>query len=277
MNHPISPLVSVSWLEENSKNKRLIILDASMRGDIEGQPFSMIPSIPNALHFDLKNDFSNHSTPFPNTIPTEKQFSASCEKLGIRNDSIIVIYDNKGIYTSPRAWWLFKTMGHQNVSVLNGGFPAWKANDLPVGNLEINSKANSTYKTSYLATNVSFYKDVVRFSENNDVCILDARSAGRFSGIDEEPRPELKSGAIPNSINLPYTAVLENGFYKSNDDLLSLFRQLNIENKKLIFSCGSGVTACIILLAAELVLKNAKSVYDGSWTEWATLQKLFTA
>ena len=108
-------------------------------------------------------------------------------------------------------------------------------------------------------------------SENN--LVIDARSSGRFNGASPEPREGLKSGSIPNSVNIPFADVLENGKFKSKEELKAIFSKINAEKKELTYSCGSGLTACIILLAGELILPNPTSVYDGSWTEWAQIEK----
>ena len=160
-------------------------------------------------------------------------------------------------------------MGHQNIAVLNGGLPEWvrqgyetvqqKENNIIPGNFKAKFQSEMVKDYDFVSSNVSLQESV----------LIDARSGGRFEGIAPEPREGLPSGHIPGSLNLPYTHVLENGKFKSREDLSEIFNNLKINEKPLVFSCGSGVTACIILLASEFVLKNNKSVYDGSWTEWA--------
>ncbi|MDX1350490.1 MAG: sulfurtransferase [Putridiphycobacter sp.] len=274
MTRPNTPLVDSTWLQTNLDNDRIVILDASTYD--QTSDLTSIDCIPKAIHFDLKESFSDQTSNFPNTIPTPTQFEKQCRTLGISNASIIIVYDNKGIYTSPRVWWLFRTMGHNEVYVLNGGLPDWQRKKYPIGKLSLELPNTSQYTAHFKAGSVKYYADIIRLLNQNDACIIDARSEGRFTGILPEPRPNLKSGAIPNSINLPYTTVLEDGYFKSVSELKAIFKSLKLANKQLVFCCGSGITACIILMAAEMTLSNNKAVYDGSWTEWATLQKLFT-
>lgn len=274
MTTPDIPLVSAEWLNDNLNKNELIILDASTYADRSESFIQDQESVPNALLFDLRKDFVDTSSSFPNTIPPVLQFEKNCRKLGINNKSTIVIYDNKGIYLSPRAWWLFKSMGHESVFVLNGGLPAWKKKVYQLSCLKVKNSSEGNFTANYQAHRIQFYEDILNHQKDTSYCIIDARSEDRFDGTGLEPRPELKSGHIKNSYNLYYKKVLKYGFYKSKEDIKVLFSQLGLQNKKIIFSCGSGITACIILLAAELVLDNPKSVYDGSWTEWATNQNL---
>ncbi|MFK8037654.1 MAG: sulfurtransferase [Crocinitomicaceae bacterium] len=270
------PIVSAEWLNNNLNESKLIILDASIYADRSENFIIDQISIPNAILFDLRKDFIDDTSKFPNTIPSAEKFEKNCQKLGINKESTIITYDNRGVFTSPRAWWLFKSMGHESVYVLNGGLPAWRKEDFQLSNLKTKGNIEGDFKVQYQRGNIQKYKDMLAISENNSYCIIDARSEDRFNGVEAEPRPALKSGHIKNSGNLPYSKVLKNGFYRTKEELTILFSKLDVENKKLVFSCGSGITACIILLAAELVLDNEKSIYDGSWTEWATNQQLFT-
>ncbi len=167
-------------------------------------------------------------------------------------------------------------MGHQNVSVLNGGLPEWEAKGFAIEDIAVKEYAHGNFKVNYDTGSFSDFDFITTKTITQISQVIDARSNGRFSGTANEPRKELQSGCILNSSNLPYTAVLNNGKYKSNDELNTLFHDLDLKNKPLVFSCGSGITACIILLAAKQVLTNTMSVYDGSWTEWAIKNELFT-
>lgn len=267
-----SPLVSSQWLHENLNHSDLIILDASESNNKAGLAAQFDDrKIPGARYFDIKNSFSDPNGAFPNTFPSAEQFENGCRALGINNSSTIVVYDNLGIYTSPRVWWMFKTMGHENVFVLNGGLPDWMENGFEtVNNYESNIErgaftaklqADQVRTMDFIKTNITVQNQLV----------IDARSEGRFNGTAKEPREGLRSGHIPNSINIPFSDLLENGKYKSNSELKGIFENQDIGDQPLVFSCGSGITACIVLLAAEMVMDNETSVYDGSWTEWATL------
>ncbi len=183
------------------------------------------------------------------------------------------MYDNLGIYSSPRVWWMFKTMGHQNVYVLNGGLPDWIENKYPTEEKQPQQYELGSFKAQFNSEKVKNYNFIKNNLNNERQLVIDARSSGRFNGTAPEPREGLRSGSIPNSVNIPFGDVLENGKYKSKEELKTIFSKINPENKALIYSCGSGLTACIILLAGELLLPNKTSVYDGSWTEWAQIEK----
>ncbi len=277
MKLPDTPLVSVKWLNNNLAEPNLIIIDASIYADRSEKFIEYQESVPGTLFFDLRKDFVNIESKFPNTVPQVEQFEKNSQKLGIKNDSVIVVYDNRGIYTSPRVWWLYKLMGHQSVFILNGGLPAWKKEGFTLSFLKTKNAYEGDFKASPKLEKIALYETIIDTFENNHYCIIDARSKGRFNGTEPEPRSEIKSGHIEHSYNLPYTSVLKNGFFKSDEELKALFSQFDFKDKDLIFTCGSGITACIIMFAAELILSNKKAVYDGSWTEWAFKQELFTA
>lgn len=265
------PVVSVSWLRDNLSNPDLVILDASTSSHAEKEDKRLIP---NSLRIDLKKDFSDTSSEFPNTFPSKDLMNESARKYGVNSDSIVVGYDDNGIYTSPRIWWLFKTFGHKNVAVLDGGLPAWVDANAPVEQIYKRTEEEGDFQAVLNENALKSYDEVLQNSSSPESLLLDARSKGRFEGTSLEPRASLQSGSIPNSCSLAYTEVLANGHFKSEDDLKRIFSELVNEDDDLIFSCGSGITACIILLAAELVIENKKSLFDGSWTEWAIKQNL---
>ncbi len=260
-------LVSSEWLKNNLNHPNLIILDASQQTKQNG--FLDI-QIKGARFFDIKNDFSNTNSKFPNTFPCVTHFENSCRKLGINNSSKIVVYDKMGIFSSPRVWWMFKTMGHDDVVVLNGGFPDWISHQFETETPKKVAYKTGNFVAKFNTSNICYFDFIKHNIVSNNALVIDARSADRFNSIVPEPRAELRSGNIPNSINLPYQLVLEHGKFKSKEKLEAIFTKINTD-KPLVFSCGSGITACIVLLACDSFLNNKKSVYDGSWTEWAQL------
>jgi len=273
----MSELVSVEWLKENIDNQDLVLLDVSIK-KVTGSKSSEFDSvtIENARYFDLKGKFTDKSSPFPNTFPSPIQFETECQKLGINSNSKIVVFDNLGIYSSPRVWWMFKTMGHEDVHVLNGGLPEWIKKGYKVKEKKTELYESGNFKAHLQKQNVKYYQDILDNVTSKSFTVVDARSEGRFKGIDEEPRKHLKSGSIPNSINIPYQEVLDNGKFKSEKELRELFQDKTFETDELVYSCGSGLTACIVMLASEIVFKKGRNVYDGSWSEWAELQNLRT-
>lgn len=269
-----SPVISTTWLSENLTHPDLIILDATIPKVAGSKPKDLNQrKIQGARFFDIKGVFSDKETNVPNMLPSAETFEKSCQKLGICNHHTIVVYDQLGIYSSPRVWWMFKTMGYNNVAILDGGFPAWKTAGLPT---EIISSENTTYtKGNFLATYraefVSNSDEILSEIIDRNTLILDARSEGRFKAIEPEPRSDLKGGHIPSSCSLWYNRVLKDQHMLPVSELKELFKNFDIDDKKLIFTCGSGITACIILLAAELSGYHNVSVYDGSWSEWGQL------
>ncbi|WP_323788980.1 sulfurtransferase [Psychroserpens sp.] len=263
-----STIVSCKWLNDNRHLDQLIILDASVKTDSS----SFKDYIPNSRFFDLKEKFSERTAEFPNTIPSLQQFQDEARLLGINNDSILVIYDDKGVYWSPRVWWLFKTFGFKNIAVLDGGLPEWKK----LGFITSTSLCPFNFKTGnftavYDASKMCFFDDILKSSKNETIKIIDARSEDRFTSRVPEPRKGLRSGTIPNSANLPYTKLLTGNCLKPKQELQTVFDTFIIGEKSLTFSCGSGITACILALAAEILDYKQITVYDGSWTEYGSL------
>lgn len=269
-------IVSCEWLNENLSHKDLVLLDATIpkvtnKKQIESSSKDMIPG---ARFFDTKLVFSNIQAKFPNTMISSEVFEIEVQKLGIDQNSCVVIYDSHGIYSSPRAWWMFRSMGFDNVAVLNGGLPEWKS-------LSYVTKDN--YQTIFksgdfkcLEKNNSFvdYQFVLNSLLNKEVSILDARSKGRFEGSIPEPREGVRSGHIPNSKNLPYSSLLIQNKIHNQEDLINLFQKVATQDQQLILSCGTGITACILALGATIAQYKNISVYDGSWTEWGSLLDL---
>ncbi len=269
----MTPIVSVQWLQEHLENPHLIILDASPKANKSSLP-SHYPGmrIKGARYFDLKNKFSDPDADMPNTLPQAEAFEKECQTLGINQDSRIVVYDNIGIYASPRVWWMFKAMGHEAVAVLDGGLPEWGKQEMPMETIQ-----EASYELGDFIAKPGLHlkkemADILNNLESEASLVLDARSSGRFRGTAPEPREGLSSGHIPHSKSLPFSETLSDGKFKAPEELKELFDGLNPEGKPLIFSCGSGLTACITYLAAELATDSPKAVYDGSWTEWAQKQ-----
>lgn len=270
-----SALVSVDWLYENFSNPNLIILDATIP-KIQGNSENTFKDtqIKNAVFFDLKNAFSDVNAPFPNTVPNASTFEKEAQGLGVNNDSCIVVYDNYGIYSSPRVWWLFQLMGFKNIAVLNGGLPEWIAKKYPTEKPRNNQLSTGNFKANYQPQKISFTGDVLKNIETEMSLVVDARSKGRFFATEPEPRKDMKGGHIPKSKSLPHTEIVIDNFMISDNNLRNIYNQLNPNQLPLIFSCGSGITASVLALGAEIAGVKNYSVYDGSWTEWASTPNL---
>ncbi|WP_234418259.1 sulfurtransferase [Aquimarina aquimarini] len=269
-----SPLVSINWLYKHLNDTDLVILDATIKkvtADTNTQ--KQYQKIKGARFFDLKKTFFDKNTAIPNMLPSPEDFTEACKTLGISSHHKIVVYDTLGIYSSPRVWWMFKTMGFDNIAVLDGGFPAWQKEKLPCEKLEsdIHTYDLGNFEATYIPKLVTSAQGILAEINNTNTLILDARSSGRFKATEPEPRESLKGGHIPNSMNLHYIDVLNNGKMRSTNELEEILKNFNIEDKKLIFTCGSGITACIIMLATVLVGYKNVSIYDGSWSEWGQL------
>jgi thiosulfate/3-mercaptopyruvate sulfurtransferase len=267
-----NPIVSVAWLQEHLTDPDLIVLDASLKSNqADLQPLFKDIQIKGARFFDIKNEFSDTTNPLPNTLPSPESFTAAARKLGINNNSKIVVYDTLGIYSSPRAWWLFKIMGHENVWVLDGGLPAWIKEEYATEPMQQTIYTEGNFESKF---NPEMVKSKEQISENihtKKAVLIDARSEDRFHAIGDEPRAGLRSGHIPNSINIPYSKLLKDGKFLPKEELQKI---LKFDERPLLFTCGSGVTACIDLIACELISDTPKAIYDGSWTEWGQIESL---
>ncbi|MFD0993632.1 sulfurtransferase [Tenacibaculum geojense] len=269
-----TPLVDTNWLNKHIESNNLVILDATLPKATSIDKIKK-EHIPNALFFDIKNEFSDLSSQFPNTLLPEKDFEAKVRKLGINNNSAIVVYDAWGLYSAARVWWLFTLCGFKNIAVLDGGLPKWKKDGYPTVSSVNKAKDLGNFTVKYNSNLVAFTADVEK-AINESVCIVDARPTDRFSGQKAEPRPGLRSGHIPSSKNIPYTTLLKpDGTLLDKDQLIVIFKTINPQELPYIFTCGSGVTACILALATKVAgLYTEFSIYDGSWTEWGSTDRL---
>jgi thiosulfate/3-mercaptopyruvate sulfurtransferase len=261
-------IVSVQWLKENLSAEKLVIFDASMKPIVPVT--NAVPEtrvyIPGSLRFDFDDVLTDHTTSLPHMMPSAEFFQEEIQKLGVDQDSAIVAYDKDGIYSSPRAWWMFRAMGHEQVAVLDGGLPAW----IQAGYQTVPTLATPEGRGNFASRpQGGLFVDsrfVLQALADPSYSVIDARSEGRFKGQEPEPRPGLRGGHMPNSVNIPHTSVLENGKLLPKSKLRSILEQY--KDKKMIFSCGSGVTSCVVALAAEQAGYRNLAVYDGSWTEW---------
>ena len=264
-------IVSCEWLNQHLTDTNLVVLDASSKSNVSGLKSDLEDvQIPNTRYFDLAKDFSEPGAEFPNTFPSAEQFNASCQQLGINKDSVIVVYDNLGIFNSPRVWWMFLAMSHHNIYVLNGGLPAWVSKGFATELKTEKTYPKGDFEGVKVLPQIKDFQFMETYAPLGTVQVVDARSKGRFDGTAPEPREGLRSGSIPYSMNIPFQEVLENGFLKSKSQLEEIFHEVKANKRPKVFSCGSGLTACILLLAAKHIGIDDLSIYDGSWTEWAT-------
>ena len=227
--------------------------------------------IPGAVFFDI-NKVADPNNSLPHMIPQKDLFSKMMQNLGLNNEDEIVIYDNSPFLSSARAWFLFRYFGHNKVSIMQGGLENWKnsGGNISQENVVI-KKGNYTAKDEKKDLVVNLDQMIIA-TQNKEKVILDARSKQRFLGEAKEPRPNLPSGHIPNSKSLPSSVLInKNGYLKSKEDINKILDDINVNpNDKIIATCGSGVSACVISIALYCLGKKNVPIYDGSWTEWAS-------
>ncbi|PWK68066.1 thiosulfate/3-mercaptopyruvate sulfurtransferase [Streptomyces sp. CG 926] len=273
------PLVGVDWLARRLGAPGLVLFDASV-----GAHRAAAHRIPGARPFDLDGDLSDHTAPAPHTMPGAPEFTEAMRALGVEDRDTVVVYDGAGIYSSARAWWMLRAMGFDRAAVLDGGLPAWSAAGLPV------EAAAPTYggpRGSFTARpRAGLLVDsatVARALTDPAATVLDARTRERFAGTAPEPRPGLRGGHMPGALNLPFAELQDrDGLMRPAGELRATFRALTgerepggeRERERLYLSCGSGVTACVLALGAELAGYEEIAVYDGSWSEWGMPSEL---
>lgn len=280
------PLVTTDWLQDNLDNEQLVLIDASMANVVGKEPITYDSPvlIPGSRQIDLEGTLCNTGSSEVHAFPTEDQFTQEARRLGIGPESLVVLYDNQGIYSAPRAWWIFRAMGLKNVFVLDGGLLQWLAEGrdtvaAPVADATTPGRVAGNLDPSRVRDSAYVYQHL----EDDQVTVIDARSRARFLAQAPEPRPGVRGGHIPNSLSLPFTEVLDGYRFKPANQLAATFANLAPHLKpnltpnsghQLVFSCGSGITACIILMAAELAGFEKLSLYDGSWADWGSNESL---
>lgn len=268
----MNPLVSPSWLASRLQDPNTVILDATLppvgvTPPVDTRSRYLEQHIPGAVFFDIE-DLADHATSLPHMLPSAEDFSRSMSALGVGDDMAIVVYEQEGVFSAPRAWWMLRTFGAQHVYVLDGGLHAWTEAGFPTKSGLGPRPASNFHATldRRAVINLSQLRDRI----TNRGQILDARPAARFNGTAPEPRPGLSSGHMPGAISVPFTELAEDGRLKSAGKLRELFLAKNIDLKQpIITTCGSGVTAAVIALGLEGVGAQNVSLYDGSWAEYA--------
>ncbi|MFJ9516909.1 sulfurtransferase [Kitasatospora sp. NPDC101801] len=263
------PLVDVHWLAERLDHPDLVVLDAGV-GAHRGEPLP----IAGARVLDLDGALSDHTDPRPHTMPDAAHFTAEVRALGVDTRSTVVVYDGAGVYSSARAWWMFRAMGFDRVAVLDGGLPAWTAAGLPraaAGSAPVTAGDFTAAPRPGLIVDSA---TVLAALADGTSAVLDARTAERFAGSAPEPREGLRGGHMPGAVNLPFGELQRAGRMLPPAELRSRFHELVGDRERLLFSCGSGVTACVLTLGAELAGYRDLAVYDGSWSEWGLPSEL---
>jgi thiosulfate/3-mercaptopyruvate sulfurtransferase len=268
----MNPLVAPSWLATRLQNPSTVVLDATLppvgvTPPVDTRAHYLENHIPGAVFFDIE-ELSDHATTLPHMLPTPEDFSRSMSALGIGDNNTIVIYEQQGVFSAPRAWWMLRTFGARHVYILEGGLRAWKASGLPIESGCVHRIPSGFHAT--LRQNAVVYLDQLKDQMANHQQILDARSAARFNGTAPEPRPGLSSGHMPGATNIPFTELVEDGRLKPAEKLREYFSAKNVNlQQPITTTCGSGVTAAVIALSLEVVGAPNVGLYDGSWAEYA--------
>ena len=225
--------------------------------------------LPGAVHFDI-DEIADASSELPHMFPSLEKFEECVGSLGLSEHDHLVIYDRSTFVASARAWWMFRSFGHAKAQVLNGGLSAWQKVGGSVESGKVTTEPAS-YRGTPMSETVADWAEMVSNTREQNFVVLDARSPSRFSGLEPEPRPGLRAGHIPNSQNFYYKDVMdENGIMLDSQQIASLLAKFDLESgQEVVTTCGSGVTAAILLLAMHQVHYGSMRLYDGSWTEWA--------
>ena len=264
-------LVSTEWLQAHLKDPDLRILDGSyylpqMARDPRAEYDAA--HIPNARFFDI-DDVADHGSDLPHMVPPVEKFMSRMRAMGVGDGHQVVVYDGMGLFSAARVWWLFKLMGQNNIAVLDGGFPKWRAEGRPVEDLPpvIRDRHMTVRRQNHMVKDVT---QVSAASKLGDYEIIDARSPGRFRGEEPEPRVGLRPGHIPGSKNVCFKDLLNaDQTMKNPVEMRQIFEAAGVDfNKPAITTCGSGVTAAVLSLGLERIGKTDHSLYDGSWSEW---------
>jgi thiosulfate/3-mercaptopyruvate sulfurtransferase len=267
----MNPLVTTSWLAGRLDHPGVIILDATLppvgvTPPVDTRARYLAQHIPGAIFFDIE-EHSDRSNPLPHMLPAPDIFSRSMSALGIGDDMDIIIYEQDGVFSGPRAWWMLKTFGAQNVHLLDGGLRAWTEAGLPTNSGDVH-RAPSRFHAKLDRDAVNDFSQIQEMIAAH-AQILDARSAGRFAGILPEPRPGISPGHMPGATSIPFTELVEAGRLKPAEELRQLFSTKGVDIKQPITTtCGSGVTAAVIALGLEVAGAKQVSLYDGSWAEY---------
>jgi thiosulfate/3-mercaptopyruvate sulfurtransferase len=265
----MSNLVSTEWLEQHLNEVRVV--DASWyMPDEKRQPAKEFETghIPGAVFFDI-DGIADHTTGLPHMLPAPGEFSKAVGALGIGDGETVVVYDGSGLFSAPRLWWTLKAMGHESVKVLDGGFPKWKREGRPIetGPAQPGTKFFTAILKPALVRDFDTVLGVVK---DKSAQIVDARSPARFKAEEPEPRPGVRGGHMPGACNVHYRKLItDDGTLKPPEQLRAVFDAVNLD-RPIVTTCGSGLTAAILMLALDEIGARDVALYDGSWTEWGS-------
>ncbi len=270
----MNPLVSVSWLAERLNDPNVVVLDATL------PPVGVVPvvdtrgryvekHIPGAVFFDI-DALSDHATSLPHMLESDEAFSKAMSELGVGDGMTIVVYEQVGVFSAPRARWMLKAYGAKEVYLLDGGLKAWEEAGQPVESGAVERPA-ARFAAKLDRAQVKEFADIQKMIASGAAQILDARSAGRFAGTAPEPRAGLSSGHMPGAVSTPFLELVADGRMLSPAAAREVFAAKQVKlDEPITTTCGSGVTAAVVALGLELAGASGVTLYDGSWAEYAS-------
>jgi thiosulfate/3-mercaptopyruvate sulfurtransferase len=265
-----SEFVSTEWLAAHLGEPDLAIVDGTFFLPSEGRDARaeyLAGHIPGAVFFDV-DAIADHATDLPHMLPAPDAFAAAVGALGLSDQMRIVVYDTSDFQGGARVWWTLRLYGARDVKLLAGGLPRWTAEGRPLEQGEP-ERPSQKFNVDFDAAGVASIDDVRKAIESSEPQIVDARAAARFRGEAPEPRPGVRAGHMPGSHNLPWRELVENSEIKSPQEVTAAFAAAGIDlNQPIMTTCGSGVTAAILLLGLKTIGKDNVVLYDGSWSEW---------
>ena len=265
-------LVTTQWLEDHLGSPDIAVIDASWHLPASGRSAKAefaAARIPGSQFFDI-DELSDTTSTLPHMLPSPEKFSSRMRKMGIGDGKKVIAYDGAGLFSAARAWWMFKVFGHEDVAVLDGGFPKWQAEGRPVDEEPPLKPQERHFTSRFQSLLLRDKADVAEALKQGTAQIADARSPTRFRGEEAEPRAGVRAGHMPGARNVHYSSLLKpDGTLKSPEALAATFAAAGIDPAKpVITSCGTGVTAAILTLALTQIGAKNHALYDGSWTEW---------
>lgn len=270
--------VASHWLAEHIDDPEIQLLDARMAPAGQEHLRDMAQEyraghLPGALFFDIEA-LSDHATPLPHMMPRPETFAVAMRELGVSDDKHLIVYDEGNLFSAPRAWWMLRAFGVQNVSILAGGLAEWQRDGFPLQEGAVEAQEGE-FEAKLDERQIKRLTDVLLASHENTAQIVDARPAARFNAEADEPRPGLRRGHMPGALNVPWTDLVVKGQLKTTDELLGIFARQGVSlHRPIITSCGSGVTAAVVTLALATLGASDVTLYDGSWSEWGGRQDL---